>query len=72
MVRSHIHPAASRGRWPPRTVAYPPEGGGFDPAVRGGSVDWSVRVTDGEENAARDLGSLVVPAAGTLVETGDL
>jgi integrase len=29
-------------------------------------------VTDGEENAARDLGALVVPAAGALVETGDL
>jgi site-specific recombinase XerC len=29
-------------------------------------------VTDGEEDAARDLGSLVVPAAGSLVETGDL
>jgi site-specific recombinase XerC len=29
-------------------------------------------VTDGEEDAARELGSLVVPAAGALVETGDL
>jgi hypothetical protein len=29
-------------------------------------------VTDGEEDAARDMGSLVVPAAGALVETGDL
>jgi site-specific recombinase XerD len=29
-------------------------------------------VTDGKENAARDLGSLVVPAAGALVATGDL
>jgi integrase len=29
-------------------------------------------VTDGEEDAARDLGSLVVPAVGALVETGDL
>lgn len=29
-------------------------------------------MTDGEEGAARDLGSLVVPAAGALVETGDL
>ena len=28
-------------------------------------------MTDGEENAARDLGALVVPAAGALVETGD-
>jgi len=29
-------------------------------------------VTDGKEDAARDLGSLVVPAAGALVATGDL
>ena len=29
-------------------------------------------MTDGEENGARDLGSLVVPAVGALVETGDL
>ena len=29
-------------------------------------------MTDGKEDAARDLGSLVVPPAGALVETGDL
>ena len=29
-------------------------------------------MTDREEDSARDLGSLVVPAAGGLVETGDL